>query len=87
MNGFGTEQTTNSTFFFPLYRLRALRKGHRRHQLQLLGDQTDTYRRLTGLVNHNTLQHVQDDDDGDGDGNCPSIPDISNQQFSSSSQL
>merc|ERR1712080_138104 len=75
MNCFSLDSSSTSSFFFPLYRLRALRRDHRRHQLQLLGDPLHGVP-LPVLVHcsSSTLHHVQDDDDEDGGSGLPGHP-------------
>ena len=59
--------SSSSTFFFPRYRLRALTRGLRRHQLQLFGDVRLRTLALPALLHAPVfLQHVATDDDDDG---------------------
>ena len=57
-----------NSFFFPRYRLRALTRGLRRHQLQLFGDDPLRTLALPAPLLHAPvcLQHVATDDDDDG---------------------
>jgi len=70
MNIFSVETSHQPSFFFPRYRQRSLRRGHRRHQLLLpLGDPPGlSHLASQVLVKVSHAEHSDEESDGDGGG-------------------
>merc|ERR1712002_1002118 len=70
MNIFSCYNSSKSTFFYPRYRLEALKKGHRRHQLLLLslGSPNNTTQILKAPICISEVAYAPEDDDGGADG-------------------
>ena len=68
MNIFSCYNSSKSTFFYPRYRLEALKKGHRRHQLLLLslGSPNNITQFLTAPLYISEVAYAPEDEDDDG---------------------
>ena len=66
MNIFSCYNSSKSSFFYPRYRLEALKKGHCRHQLLLLLESTNNLFQFPTAPNISEGDYAPEDEDDDG---------------------
>ena len=66
MNIFSCYNSSKSSFFYPRYRLEALKKGHCRHQLLLLLESTNNLFQFPTAPNISEGDYAPKDEDDDG---------------------
>ena len=68
MNIFSCYNSSKSSFFYPRYRLEALKKDHCRHQLLLLLESTNNLFQFPTAPNISEGDYAPEDEDDDGGG-------------------